>query len=113
MRVWAAGLVTNTPNSLADIETVIKNLLGSVTSIIGLAIFVMLVVGAFRYITSGADQKAVEKSRQVLTFALMGGAAVIILWLVFVFLKEFTGIDLFKFNVCIVGDQFCQITPTP
>lgn len=102
MQVQAAGLVGNTPNTLADIEVVIKNLLGSAASLIGLAIFVMLVVGAFQYITSGADQKAVEKSQAVFTFALMGGAAVIILWLVFVFLKQFTGIDLLQFNVCII-----------
>ena len=107
MQVQAAGLVTNdAPNTLADIETVIKNLLGSAASLIGLAIFVMLVVGAFQYITAGADQKAVEKSQQVFTFALMGGAAVIILWLVFSFLKQFTGIDLLKFNICITNN--CQ-----
>ncbi len=106
MEVQAAGLVSSTPNTLADIETVIRNLLGAATSIIGLAIFVMLVVGAFQYITAGADQKAVEKSQQVFTFALMGGAAVIILWLIFVFLKEFTGIDLLKFNICITSG--CQ-----
>ena len=107
MQAYAAGLVTNdTPNTLADIETVIKNLLGSAASLIGLAIFVMLVVGAFQYITAGADQKAVEKSRTVFTFALMGGAAVIILWLVFSFLKQFTGLDLLKFNICITPN--CQ-----
>lgn len=106
MEVQAAGLVSSTPNTLADIETVIKNLLGAATSIIGLAIFVMLVVGAFQYITAGADQKAVEKSQQIFTFALIGGAAVIILWLIFVFLKEFTGIDLLKFNICITPN--CQ-----
>ena len=106
MEVQAAGLVSSTPNTLADIETVIRNLLGAATSIIGLAIFVMLVVGAFQYITAGADQKAVEKSQQVFTFALMGGAAVIILWLIFVFLKEFTGVDLLKFNICITSG--CQ-----
>lgn len=106
MEVQAAGLVSSTPNTLADIETVIKNLLGAATSVIGLAIFVMLIVGAFQYITAGADQKAVEKSRTVFTFALMGGAAVIILWLIFVFLKDFTGIDLLKFNICITPS--CQ-----
>lgn len=106
MQVHAAGLVDNSPNTLADIEIVIKNLLGSAASLIGLAIFVMLVVGAFQYITSGADQKAVEKSQSVFTFALMGGAAVIVLWLIFVFLKQFTGIDLLKFNICITPN--CQ-----
>ena len=107
MQALATGIVTDdAPNTLADIETVVKNILGSATALIGLAIFVMLVVGAFQYITSGADQKAVEKSQQVFTFALMGGAAVIILWLVFTFLKEFTGIDLLKFNICITPN--CQ-----
>ena len=107
MQALAAGIVTDdAPNTLADIEMIIKNILGSATALIGLAIFVMLVVGAFQYITSGADQKAVEKSQQVFTFALMGGAAVIILWLVFTFLKEFTGIDLLQFKICITDN--CQ-----
>jgi hypothetical protein len=107
MQIQAVGLVTdNAPNTLADIETIIKNILGSATALIGLAIFVMLVIGAFQYISSGADQKAVEKSQQVFTFALMGGAAVIILWLIFTFLKDFTGIDLLKFNICITPN--CQ-----
>lgn len=107
MQVQAAGLVTdNAPNTLADIEVVLKNILGSAAALIGLAIFVMLVAGAFQYISSGADQKAAEKSKQVFTFALMGGAAVIILWLLFVFLKDFTGLDLLKFDICITEN--CQ-----
>ena len=106
MEVQAAGLVSSTPNTLADIETVIRNLLGAATSIIGLAIFVMLVVGAFQYITMEPTKKRLKSPNRCLPFALMGGAAVIILWLIFVFLKEFTGIDLLKFNICITSG--CQ-----
>ena len=118
MQVWAQGLVNQgsegpgTPNSLQQLETVIISVLGVATSLVGLAIFAMFVVGAFQLLTSGSNQEAKQKAWQTFTFAAMGGAAVILVWLVFVFLKEFTGLDLLKFSICITGnkdDPFCGL----
>jgi hypothetical protein len=112
MRAFAQGLVGDTPNTLPQIEAVVKNILGVATSLIGLGIFAMFVVGAFRLLTSGSNQEQKQKAWQTFTFAAMGGAAVILVWLVFVFLKEFTGLDLLKFSICITGnkdDPFCGL----
>lgn len=109
MIVYAQGLVGETPNPLTDIETVVSSLLGTATSIVGLAIFVMFLVGAFQFLTAGNNEENVKKARQTFTYAVIGGAALILLYFVFVFLKEFTGIDLLKFGVCITGSgPFCQ-----
>lgn len=109
MMVYAQGLVGETPNSLPDIETVVSSLLGAVTSIVGLAIFVMFAIGAFQYLTAGNSEENVKKAQQTFTYAAIGGAALILLYFVFLFLKEFTGLDLLKFGVCITGSgPFCQ-----
>lgn len=112
MKVWAQGLVGDEPNTLQQLEVVIKNVLGVATSLIGVGMFAMFVYGAFQLLTSGNNQEAKQKAWQTFTFAATGGAAVIIVWLVFVFLKEFTGIDLLKFSICITGnkdDPFCGL----
>lgn len=109
MRVFAA-LVGDSPNTLPQIEGVIKQLLGVATGIVGLAMLVMFVVGAFQYLLAGSNQEAAQKAKNTFTYAALGGAAIILVWLVFVFLKEFTGIDLLKFSVCIVGSgEFCGL----
>lgn len=109
MIVYAQGLVGETPNPLTDIEAVVSSLLGTVTSIVGLAIFVMFLVGAFQFLTAGNNEENVKKARQTFTYAAIGGAALILLYFVFLFLKEFTGLDLLKFGVCITGSgPFCQ-----
>ena len=91
-----------TPNTLKDIEPIFKNILASATAIVGLGVFAMLVVGAFKLLTAGSNQEVAQKAKNTFTFAAMGAAAVIVVWFLFVFLKDYTGIDLFKFEICIV-----------
>ena len=100
---------TNAPNPITDLETIASNLFGVATSIVGVAIFVMFLVGAFQYLTAGNDEKSAEKARMTFTFAAIGGAAMIFLYFAFLILKQFTGIDLLQFKVCITGTgAFCQ-----
>lgn len=103
------ALVGSTPNSLPEIETVFTNLLGSVTSVIGLAIFIVFIVGAFQYLFAGSNEENAQKAKQTFTFAALGGAALILLYFVFLFIRQFTGLDVLKFKVCITGSgPFCQ-----
>lgn len=90
------------PNTLKDIELVFTNILQSATAIVGLGVFIMLLVGAFKLLTAGSNQETAQKAKNTFTFAAMGAAAVIIVWFLFVFLKDYTGIDIFKFDICIV-----------
>lgn len=96
------------PNTLKDIEPVFENILKSATAIVGLGVFAMLVVGAFKLLTAGSNQETAQKAKNTFTFAAMGAAAVIVVWFLFVFLKDYTGIDIFQFSICIVNDNFCN-----
>lgn len=108
MPVFAA-LVGDTPNTLPQMETIAKNVFGVVTSLAGIAVFVMFAVGAFQVLTAGNNKENAQKAWATFTYAAIGAAGIILVWLTFLFLKEFTGLDLLIFNVCITGSgDFCQ-----
>lgn len=108
-QAYAALTEQPTPNTIFQLEEVIKNILKVVTSLLGVAILAMFVVGAFQYLLSGSNQEAAQKARGTFTYAFGGAATLFLLWLIFLFLKEFTGIDLLKFKICIFEDDFCLL----
>ncbi len=108
MVAYAAGLVKETaPNGLADLETVFANILHNLTGIAGLGVIAMFAYGAFQFLTAGNNQEKAQQAKNTFTFAFIGAGALILVWLLFLFLKEYTGVDLLKFKICIVTDTFC------
>ncbi|MEX0617221.1 MAG: pilin [Candidatus Woykebacteria bacterium] len=55
-----------------DLNTIIKSSVALALAIAGLIFFVMLVVGGFRYLTAGGDEKAAQEARKALTNAAVG-----------------------------------------
>jgi len=60
------------PPKLQDLEFVFHRLLTGVFALAGLAAFVYLLIGGFKYITAGGDEKAVATAKQTLTYAVVG-----------------------------------------
>ena len=60
------------PPKLADLEFVFQRLLTAVFALAGLAAFVYLLIGGYKYITAGGDEKAVMAAKQTLTYAIVG-----------------------------------------
>lgn len=112
MPVFAAIVSETEPTALPQIETVIINILRVATSLVGLAVLAMFILGAFQLLTAGSNQENAQKARQTFTFAFIGAAALILVWFLFLFIKEFTGVDVFKFRICIPGGvsgDFCGL----
>lgn len=80
-------------------EAVFSRILGIVVSLAVLALFVMLVVGGFKYLTSGGDQKATASAQQTLTFAIAGIGLMAIAFLVFRIIEVFTGVQITVFTI--------------
>ncbi len=86
--------------TLKCLEIVFANILTAVTSLAGIALFVMLVIGGFKYLTSGGDPKAAEGAKNTMTFALIGMALIGLAFLVFNLISNFTGVpDILKFRI--------------
>lgn len=96
MKLAAAG---PDPANLTKLEGVFSNVVGAVLGLAGIALFIMLIVGGFQYITSGGDPKRAEAARHTLTSAIVGLVLVALAFLILRFIAEFTGADVLNFVI--------------
>lgn len=80
-------------------EVVFTNILTVVMSLAVLALFVMLIVGGFKYLTSAGDQKATTSAKQTLTYAVVGITLLVLAFLIFRIIEYFTGVNITRFEI--------------
>ncbi len=85
--------------AIRDLETVFGNVIKSALALAGIVLFVMIVIGAVKYITSAGDPKAVDSAQKTLTYAIGGLLVVILSYLVLVLITRFTGVDVTQFKL--------------
>jgi len=88
-----------TPVQLVDLQEIFKNVVNVALGFAGIAFFILLLVGGFKYMSAGGDPKAIDSAKKTLTAAIAGLLVVILSFLVLVFIKEFTGVDLTEFKI--------------
>jgi glucose uptake protein GlcU len=84
---------------LSELETVFTRVVQVALGFGGIVLFIMLLIGGFKYLTAGEDPKAVEEARKTLTYAIGGLVLVAAAYLVLVFVKQFTGVDVTQFKI--------------
>lgn len=87
--------------TIAGVEDLYRNVLQAIIGLAGLVFFAMLIVGGFKYLTSGGDPKKAAAASSTLTTAVIGIVGVIASWLILLFISNFTGIDVTKFSVSV------------
>ncbi len=87
--------------TLKGLECIFRNILNIATQLAVLAVFIMLVLGGFKYLTSGGDTKATESAQKTITYAILGLVLLIGIWLILKFIKVFTGVDVTQFKIGI------------
>lgn len=92
--IFAAPVYADTPvppAQISDIVTVLKNIITILAPAAGVAFFIMLLVGGYKFITSGGDPKAVGSARATLTYAVIGIILVVASWLILQLIANLTG----------------------
>jgi len=84
--------------TIQGFECIIIQILNLAVHLAGIAVFIMLIIGGFRYLTSGGDPKAAESARKTITYAIFGLALILISWFILRFIEEFTGITVTQFT---------------
>ncbi len=87
------------PAAISELENIFSNILGLVAALAALGCFIMLIVGGFKYLTSGGDQKATASARNTITYAIIGLILLIVAWLILLFIQAITGVDVTQFNI--------------
>lgn len=87
------------PAQLKDLEAIFGQIVSVATGFALLAAFIMLIIGGFKFLTSGGDPKATESAKNTLTYAIFGLAALIGIWLILKFIEVFTGVKVTQFTI--------------
>lgn len=105
---WSGGCVGSSEYGASDvatiqgIECILANILASAITLLGIAAFVMFIIGSFRWLTAGANTKGVEGGRNALTFAVAGLVVALASWVILRFISNFTGVNtILQFNTQI------------
>lgn len=85
--------------TLEGLECLFRNIISVALTLAGLALFVMLIVGGFQYLTSGGEVEAATKARKTLTYAFFGLVLVVAAFLILRFIEVFTGVTLTEFKI--------------
>jgi len=84
---------------LKYLECIFGNVVTIILGLAGIVLFIMLIVGGFRYITSGGDPKSVEAARKTLTSAIGGIVLIALAFLILKFIEVFTGVPVTEFKI--------------
>ncbi len=101
-KAWNPNCLVNEVPTLKCLEDVFGNIIFAASTLIVLVLFIMLVVGAFSYLTSAGNPERVKKAQSTLKFAIIGFILFISAYLIlkiisFLFLGGST--QLFKFSI--------------
>ncbi|MEK7112403.1 MAG: hypothetical protein AAB875_03675 [Patescibacteria group bacterium] len=90
---------TSDAAKLSALEGVFGRVVGAVLALGGIVLFIMLISGGFKYITSGGDPKGVEEAKKTLTYAIGGMVLLALSFLLLRFIEQFTGAEVTKFKI--------------
>lgn len=85
--------------TLQDLEGVFENIVTLILGFGGIVLFIILIMGGFKFITAGGDPKAIEGAKKTLTYAIGGIILVAFSFLILRFISTFTGVDITQFTI--------------
>lgn len=89
------------PAKLSDLETIFGNVVKYALGFAGIALFCMLLLGGFNYLTSGDNPKATEAAQKTITYAIGGLVLVLVSYLILVLIYNITNVNVTEFKVFI------------
>jgi len=91
-----ANCVVDGVATIQGIGCMLANVFSVVLTLIGLAGFVMIIYAAFIMLTSAGKSQQVEKSKNTITFAIIGIVLALSAFIIINLLASFTGIEILK-----------------
>jgi len=87
--------------TISNLSCLFSNIITDALGLAGIVLFILLLVGGFKFITSGGDPKAVEGARKTLTAAITGLIIILVSYLILVLISKITGVDVTSFSVVL------------
>ncbi len=74
------------PAHLTSLVSVVFIIVGLLYSLVGLALFIMVLVNGFKYLFSGVNPELKEQANKGLTFAVIGFVVIVLAYVIIVFI---------------------------
>lgn len=78
--------------TIQGLQCLVANVLSVAITLIGLAGFVMIIIGAFRYLLSGGNAKETEQASNTLKYSIIGLVLALSAFIILNLLSSFTGV---------------------
>lgn len=98
---------------LCHLEGIIQSLIEIALAAGGLALFIMILIGGFKWLTAGANDKAVAEARGTITWAVIGLVIMLASFFILQFIFNFTKVDVTGFDMPWAGDTTLRPTDCP
>jgi len=86
---------------ISDLQGIFRNVVTALLGFAGIVLYIVLIMGGFKYITSGGDPKAVDSAQKTITYAIGGLILILLSYLFLVLIKQITGVDVTTFSVVL------------
>lgn len=113
---WGGVCVSGTDNDVATIqglECLIANVFTVAITLIGLAAFIMLIVGSVRWLISGGNSSNLDKAKKTMTYAIIGIVVALSAFIVINLIAGFTGVNTIKEFKIPTSSSSPQAQPNP
>ena len=93
---------THTVNGVATIkgfEWIFANVVVSILSLSAIVLFIMLIMGGFKLMTSGGNPENAAAAQKTITYAILGIVLIALSYLILYFIQVFTGANVTVFRV--------------
>lgn len=80
--------------TIRGFQCLVANVFSVILTVIGLAGFVMFIIGSFRWMLSGSNSKGVEQARGAMTYAIIGIVVALSGFIILNLIAAFTGLEV-------------------
>lgn len=84
---------------LRGLEGVFANIVSVVVGLGAIALFIMLLIGGFNYITAGGDPQKSAAAKKTLTFAIVGITLIASAYMILRIIHAITGVNVTVFRI--------------
>lgn len=87
------------PAPLSDLEKYFGNIVAVFLELAGVALFFMIIIGGFNYLTSEGNPQKAEAAKKIITSAIFGFILLSLSFLILKLIYQFTGVDITQFTI--------------
>lgn len=96
---WSERCQENEVATIQGFECIFQNIIRILLPLLAIALFVMLVLGSFEWLTSSGDPKKLQKARSTMTYAIIGLVLFFGIYFIFNLIKTLTGVSFMEFAI--------------